>query len=243
MTIGVAAAGCGRPVSPSGTPSLVVRFTDEVTGQLVTDVLVGLVAHVEGPSASNSAAVNGIATFSDLPSTTYTVTATAKYGYAVLDVFHVTLTESRTVEFQLRPKNDVIVTEVFVDGQGAVPPGGAIDVSDAGITLHLRGKYLAWSAPWPAPKSFDVGFIAAASRLKYADVTQSPSDWEALHTQWKPCTNVVGGGVACFTHVDSIQANMNDLQFRPSVSLAGRTQPWPVTFRLAADCCTLPPVR
>ena len=111
----VTMTACGdSPTLPSGGFALTVRTVDEITGQGLIDPLFGIVVHVSGPTTADQAVVNGMATFSGLPSGAYTVTAGVEYAYAVLDVIPVMLAQSKSIEFRLRPKDDLIVTELFV---------------------------------------------------------------------------------------------------------------------------------
>jgi hypothetical protein len=227
------AASCGGPTEPSGRASLVVTVIDQSTGRPITSDIHGIAVTVQGPATTTMNAVGGTATFRALPSGTYVITSRADYGYEQTGDISVLVEADKTVALNLKPIDDAIVTEVFVEGQGVIGKGGTVDVPASGISFRMRGKYQSIANPWqltyvivemlsPDGRAYGASNCCAATHL-----VTGPNDFEYAIRGWFPCS-----GVFCS---DTAALNVKLYYFPPgaffSMVLRNKSQAWPIAFR------------
>jgi hypothetical protein len=228
-------AGCGAsPAAPSSGSSLTVSVTDEVTGRLLVDPVFGVTVQLTAANTYSQPVVGGIATFPSIAPGTYRVTTSVEYGYRQFDVLSVVVEGPRTLTLPMRAIDDIVVTDVFVDGQGSIAKGGTINVPPQGISLHYRGRwqplrYLP-SENFTFDASLDVRFVSTP----FLSRQLGPTEWEIILPGVLPCAPPSFNSVVpCET---TFSAGTFTLflarSFGPFLSdtLMNRQQSWPLTF-------------
>jgi hypothetical protein len=232
---------CSSPSGPSGSSSLAVQLLDELTGQPITDAGFGIVVQIAGPGISTQQPVNGTAVFSGIASGTYRVTTDVGYGYRQLDIVTVNVDGTNSLPLKLKPIDDLMVTGIFVDGQGSIPDGGTIDIPFEGVTLRFRGKYRPLKYPWPSEYVFQVYFNSAQDLRSVQSEPTNSSDWQSTQTGWVPCTRDAQRNQRCDTSGDLL--NLYFAKYfgsQAQEALMVKTQQWLVHFRLTPGCCRPP---
>jgi len=236
---------CGGPTSPSGDASLVVNVVDESTTLPIVDPGFGITVKLTGPATYSQIVSGGTARFSSMVAGLYRLTTEYVYGYRQLDVISVMVDRPQTLRLSMLRVDDLGVTEVFVDGQGSIPKGGAIDVPAGGVTLTFRGRYQLVNYARPAL----LGFFADpfcdpfeyGTAGAFTDGPPNDTQWERSMARWIPC---IGGpfDLRCVTATDSILVTLADPRARAGAGtvIMRRLQPWPISYRLAPDCCKYP---
>lgn len=236
---------CGGPTAPSGDASVVVRVIDEATSLPIVDPAFGISVKLTGPATYTRTVSGGTASFSSVVSGTYSLTTEFTYGYRQLDLISIIIDRPQTFTLPMLPVDDLGLTEVLVDGQGSIPKGGSINVAADGVTLTFRGRYQLVKYPRPSLLGFLADPFSAPFEYGTAAsyVTAPPSDtqWEFTMSRWVPC---LGGSVnlTCVTASESILLRLNDPRARAGAgtTIMSRLQSWPITYRLAPDCCRYP---
>jgi hypothetical protein len=226
-------AGCGGPTKPSDGATLVVRAIDQSTGQPIASDIYGIAVTIQGPATSTMAIANGRATFRALPRGTYAINSHAEYGYDESAAMTVTVDGDQTVTLSLKPIDDAVVTEVFVEGVGAIGKGAIINVPPTGIDFRIRGKYQSIANPWqltyvivemlsPDGRAYGASICCVATHTVFG-----PNDFEYSIRGWVPCS-----GTFC-SDTDALNVKLH--YFPPgaffSTVLRNKAQPWPLVFR------------
>jgi len=113
----------------------------------------------------------------------------------------------------LEPANDVEVTSVYVDGQGAISKGGTIIYP---ATVRWRGRLRVIRGPIHADYRLSVLTVLFGgdfpSRLGGGGSFSGPTTsatWESYVPNFMPCSHPGGALGDCYTHSEWIQTNMS----------------------------------